>query len=54
MPKNFLHIWPRGDFMMIALPNDVRCRAVCELEIITAGRVVYGDAVHAVGEVRGD
>ncbi|KAG4067638.1 hypothetical protein HA402_005410 [Bradysia odoriphaga] len=22
MPKNFLHIWPRGKFMMIALPNQ--------------------------------
>ena len=21
MPHNFLHIWPRGQFMMIALPN---------------------------------
>ena len=21
MPKNYLHIWPRGQFMMIALPN---------------------------------
>ncbi|XP_075969302.1 kynurenine 3-monooxygenase cn [Anticarsia gemmatalis] len=22
MPANFLHIWPRGEFMMIALPNQ--------------------------------
>jgi kynurenine 3-monooxygenase len=22
MPPNHLHIWPRGDFMMIALPNQ--------------------------------
>lgn len=22
MPHNFLHIWPRGKFMMIALPNQ--------------------------------
>lgn len=22
MPENFLHIWPRGQFMMIALPNQ--------------------------------
>lgn len=22
MPKNYLHIWPRGEFMMIALPNQ--------------------------------
>ncbi|KAG6459521.1 kynurenine 3-monooxygenase [Manduca sexta] len=22
MPPNFLHIWPRGEFMMIALPNQ--------------------------------
>lgn len=22
MPPNFLHIWPRGNFMMIALPNQ--------------------------------
>lgn len=21
MPKNYLHIWPRNTFMMIALPN---------------------------------
>jgi kynurenine 3-monooxygenase len=24
MPVNFLHIWPRGQFMLIALPNPVR------------------------------
>lgn len=24
MPHNFLHIWPRGKFMMIALPNQDR------------------------------
>ena len=22
MPPNYLHIWPRGKFMMIALPNQ--------------------------------
>ena len=22
MPANYLHIWPRGHFMMIALPNQ--------------------------------
>lgn len=22
MPHNYLHIWPRGEFMMIALPNQ--------------------------------
>ena len=22
MPPNYLHIWPRGQFMMIALPNQ--------------------------------
>lgn len=22
MPANYLHIWPRGTFMMIALPNQ--------------------------------
>lgn len=22
MPANYLHIWPRGNFMMIALPNQ--------------------------------
>ena len=22
MPANYLHIWPRGQFMMIALPNQ--------------------------------
>lgn len=22
MPTNYLHIWPRGKFMMIALPNQ--------------------------------
>lgn len=22
MPANYLHIWPRGEFMMIALPNQ--------------------------------
>ena len=24
MEKNYLHIWPRGQFMMIALPNQVQ------------------------------
>lgn len=24
MPHNYLHIWPRGEFMMIALPNQDR------------------------------
>ena len=24
MPRNYLHIWPRGQFMMIALPNQDR------------------------------
>lgn len=24
MPHNYLHIWPRGKFMMIALPNQVK------------------------------
>lgn len=24
MPPNHLHIWPRGDFMLIALPNQDR------------------------------
>ena len=24
MPEEYLHIWPRGDFMMIALPNKDR------------------------------
>lgn len=24
MPENYLHIWPRGTFMMIALPNQDR------------------------------
>lgn len=22
MPPNYLHIWPRGQYMMIALPNQ--------------------------------
>ena len=22
MPHNYLHIWPRGQYMMIALPNQ--------------------------------
>ncbi len=22
MPPNYLHIWPRGTFMLIALPNQ--------------------------------
>jgi kynurenine 3-monooxygenase len=22
MPPNYLHIWPRGQFMLIALPNQ--------------------------------
>ena len=24
METNYLHIWPRGKFMMIALPNQVK------------------------------
>ncbi|KAK3916302.1 Kynurenine 3-monooxygenase, partial [Frankliniella fusca] len=44
MPPNFLHIWPRGEFMMIALPNQDRSWTVtlfmpfAQFEAITTDR----------------
>jgi kynurenine 3-monooxygenase len=52
MAKNYLHIWPRETFMMIALPNLVCCLC-CLVRMLTqvsprSGRVLHCDPVHAV------
>lgn len=63
MPPNFLHIWPRGEFMMIALPNQDRSWTVtlfmpfAQFEAITTAAELlaffgehFGDAVPLLGE----
>lgn len=63
MPANFLHIWPRGEFMMIALPNQDRSWTVtlfmpfCQFEAISTDKELlqffdqyFRDAVPLLGE----
>ncbi|XP_052131909.1 kynurenine 3-monooxygenase, partial [Frankliniella occidentalis] len=63
MPPNFLHIWPRGEFMMIALPNQDRSWTVtlfmpfAQFEAVTTDRELltffgkhFADAVPLLGE----
>ncbi|XP_034254703.1 kynurenine 3-monooxygenase [Thrips palmi] len=63
MPPNFLHIWPRGEFMMIALPNQDRSWTVtlfmpfAQFEAITTEAELlaffgqhFADAVPLLGE----
>jgi len=41
MPHNYLHIWPRGKFMMIALPNQARRICIFFLKIICLLLILY-------------
>jgi kynurenine 3-monooxygenase len=63
MPPNHLHIWPRGNFMLIALPNQ-DCSFTCTLfmpneifqRIKTPGQVIeffekyFYDAIDLIGK----
>jgi 2-polyprenyl-6-methoxyphenol hydroxylase-like FAD-dependent oxidoreductase len=58
MPHNYLHIWPRGKFMMIALPNQVSTSWLVAKKrkkeitfFLLAGQNVDGHVVHAVCEL---
>lgn len=63
MPPNYLHIWPRDEFMMIALPNQDKSFTVTLsmpfkvfAEIKTTQELLdffskyYGDALPLIGE----
>lgn len=63
MPPNYLHIWPRDEFMMIALPNQDKSFTVTLsmpfkvfVEIKTTQELLdffskyYGDALPLIGE----
>ena len=65
MEPNFLHIWPRGSFMMIALPNQDRSWTVTLFmpfdifeQLTTASQLVnffethYPDSVPLIGKDR--
>ncbi|XP_055531129.1 kynurenine 3-monooxygenase [Wyeomyia smithii] len=65
MPHNYLHIWPRGKFMMIALPNQDRTWTVtlfmpfanfssikCDQDLIRFFRQYFPDAVDLIGQSR--
>ncbi|KXJ77718.1 kynurenine 3-monooxygenase [Aedes albopictus] len=65
MPHNFLHIWPRGKFMMIALPNQDRTWTVtlfmpftnftsikCDSDLLEFFRTYFPDAIDLIGRER--
>lgn len=65
MPHNFLHIWPRGKFMMIALPNQDRTWTVtlfmpfanfsgikCEDDLVSFFKRYFPDAIGLIGRER--
>lgn len=65
MPHNYLHIWPRGKFMMIALPNQDRTWTVtlfmpfanfssikCDQDLIRFFRQYFPDAIDLIGQSR--
>nr|AAL40890.1 kynurenine 3-monooxygenase [Anopheles stephensi] len=65
MPHNYLHIWPRGQFMMIALPNQDRTWTVTLFmpftqfhSITDPGRLIdffrqyFPDAIELIGRER--
>ena len=65
MPANYLHIWPRGQFMMIALPNQDKSFTVTlfmptkEFDSITDQesllaffRQYFPDAIRFIGQER--
>lgn len=65
MPHNFLHIWPRGKFMMIALPNQDRTWTVTLFmpfenfsdiktyeDLLAFFNTFFPDAIPLIGEER--
>ncbi|XP_058832631.1 kynurenine 3-monooxygenase [Topomyia yanbarensis] len=65
MPHNYLHIWPRGKFMMIALPNQDRTWTVtlfmpfenfssikCDQELMSFFQQYFPDAIDLIGRER--
>ena len=65
MEPNYLHIWPRGEFMMIALPNQDQSWTVTLFmpfavfdgittpdELLQFFRDHYRDAIPLIGEER--
>uniref|UniRef100_A0A336K959 Kynurenine 3-monooxygenase n=2 Tax=Culicoides sonorensis TaxID=179676 RepID=A0A336K959_CULSO len=65
MNENFLHIWPRGKFMMIALPNEDRSWTVTlfmpfknfesisnESDLLAFFNEYFQDAIDLIGEKR--
>lgn len=65
MPHNFLHIWPRGKFMMIALPNQDRTWTVTLFmpfenfndiqepeDLLQFFRTFFPDSIPLIGEER--
>ncbi|XP_055609789.1 kynurenine 3-monooxygenase [Uranotaenia lowii] len=65
MPHNYLHIWPRGKFMMIALPNQDRTWTVtlfmpfenfhgikCDSDLLGFFRQYFPDAIDLIGQER--
>ncbi|XP_062543065.1 kynurenine 3-monooxygenase [Armigeres subalbatus] len=65
MPHNYLHIWPRGKFMMIALPNQDRTWTVtlfmpfvnfssikCDGDLIQFFHTYFPDAIDLIGRER--
>jgi kynurenine 3-monooxygenase len=65
MPHNFLHIWPRGKFMMIALPNQDRTWTVtlfmpfenfAEIKssekLLSFFEIFFADSIPLIGEER--
>lgn len=65
MPENYLHIWPRDEFMMIALPNQDKSftvtlsmpfkvfETICSSEdLLNFFHKYYADAVPLIGKER--
>lgn len=65
MPENFLHIWPRGKFMMIALPNQDRTWTVTlfmpfenfnsiksSQDLLKFFNIYFPDSIPLIGEER--
>lgn len=65
MEKNYLHIWPRGKFMMIALPNEDKSWTVtlfmpfqnfneikCSSELLKFFGIYFPDAIDLIGKQR--
>jgi kynurenine 3-monooxygenase len=65
MPENYLHIWPRGKFMMIALPNQDRTWTVTlfmpfenfnsiksSADLLKFFNIYFPDSIPLIGEER--